>query len=320
MDLFSLKPTGIKKVQKGNEERERKKAEMAKIVNENQATLERLKLLENQLGRKSIRMEYIAQGKIMLNNFAKADRLRLKNRAEDRISGLKRIIAYEIGSGFDINHDIDEKYDNLQQGISYKDWLEFIIQYGLIASNECRFDDAYEALKIGLECNLFYTDSRRRLELQFCLIGVAFNSSEYDLVSQIARGYAFTGPYMITGLRLFCAALCGGPRAIQAFSIGHNQKFLCRQAEKTWKMLDSDPECLPKHALGVLFATYGHILFCGKSYSVAIDKYLYARTFLPKDPVINFSLGISFLHRATQKTESRHSNIIKARVINIFNF
>ena len=69
MDLFSLKPTGIKKVQKGNEERERKKAEMAKIVNENQATLERLKLLENQLGRKSIRMEYIAQGKIMLNNF-----------------------------------------------------------------------------------------------------------------------------------------------------------------------------------------------------------------------------------------------------------
>ena len=314
LNLFSLKPSGPKaSSRKADELREKKKAEASRVIDENKNNMERLQILIQQIDRKSIKTEYIIQGKKLLQNFSKVDRLRVKNRAEDGISGLKRIIAYEVGSGFDVPTELDEKYDILLQGISYRDWLNLVIEYSILASNDCRYDDAYDALKAGLECHTIYSDPRRRLELQLCLIAAAFNNGESELVGQVVRGYCFTGPYMITGLKLYCAAMIGSTRSIQAFCISYNQKFMHRQMEKTRKMLDEDPNCLPGHAVAVLFASYGHVLFCAKSYGMAIDKYLYARTFLPKDPVINFSLGIAFLHKATLKTESRHSNIIKVR-------
>jgi general transcription factor 3C polypeptide 3 (transcription factor C subunit 4) len=61
----------------------------------------------------------------------------------------------------------------------------------------------------------------------------------------------------------------------------------------------------------LLFAVYGHVVNCGRSYATAIQYYSKALSLNPMDPMINLCLGICYIHRATQKTEKRHDHIIR---------
>ncbi|KAL1917281.1 uncharacterized protein VTP21DRAFT_4937 [Calcarisporiella thermophila] len=82
--------------------------------------------------------------------------------------------------------------------------------------------------------------------------------------------------------------------------------------------MDVDEPRLRDHGKGkckdpVLLTLYGHILSFAKSYGLAIDHYAKAYLLNPTDPVICFSLGISLLHRAMQRTgtANRHHQIMQ---------
>lgn len=60
----------------------------------------------------------------------------------------------------------------------------------------------------------------------------------------------------------------------------------------------------------VLLTLYGHLLHVARNYLGAVVYYARAFVQAPKDPMINLSLGLAYLHRAMQRqTDNRHLQI-----------
>ncbi|CAJ0834911.1 5455_t:CDS:2 [Entrophospora sp. SA101] len=83
----------------------------------------------------------------------------------------------------------------------------------------------------------------------------------------------------------------------------NSQKYLLRQI----KAMDSGiSDSSPTKPDAGLLTLYGHILGCSRSYNGALGYYAQAALVKPKDPLVCFSMGLAYLHRAMQR-KTRHA-------------
>lgn len=317
--LFTHKE-GKKTAQKRKyeEEKIRKVEDQARQDAETCQLYNRMMTLSSRLNIASSRSEYFLLAKQMMLVFSKVDRVRLRSKETESIVGIKRVAFVEEGKGWNTpaGNSINQNphFDEELCGITYRQWYFLLINVTLEFAKDGKYEDAYQVMKHSLECQTFYNDERRKFELQMILVAISVSCKEFEQAGYISRNFCFVGPYLITGLRLYTAVFCGGPQAIQSFSLGLNTKFLYRQVDKLQKMINDNPESVSPKNAAILFGTYGHAVFCSKSYAMAISFYLKALNYSPNDPVLYLSAGIAYMHRATQKTESRHGHLIKVLI------
>lgn len=128
--------------------------------------------------------------------------------------------------------------------------------------------------------------------------------------------------------RLYSAALSSGDKAIEFFSNNANQKHILRSikaidsvvsnekiagmASITAQSDKNEDAVVPTKYNATLFMLYGEILNCCRSTVPALNYYLRAHAAAPNDPLICFSVGLTYLHRAMQRvTDNRHLQILQ---------
>lgn len=130
-------------------------------------------------------------------------------------------------------------------------------------------------------------------------IGIAFMDDDLDGMYEIVRWILSHYNVSKSACSVYASAYPYGQRNLAIFSSPSSQKFFMRHIKET------------ESVHGLVMA--GHIFAASKSFSHALLCFARAWKLQPDDAQINLYLGLTYLHRATQRnTDNRHSNITHA--------
>ncbi|KAJ3290235.1 transcription factor TFIIIC subunit tfc4 [Rhizoclosmatium sp. JEL0117] len=149
------------------------------------------------------------------------------------------------------------------------------------------------------------------LQLRLYMIASATVCGNYGRVVELAKAFCVTNYHDNDMYRLYCAVLNGGPDAVSAFASDICAKHFMRQIKQFHEYLNKHPES-EIHKNPILLTLYGHIVFSARSYASALKLYLEAYTLSPRDPLINLSVGLAYIHWAMQRRiDDRHKRILQ---------
>ncbi|KAJ3251814.1 transcription factor TFIIIC subunit tfc4 [Chytriomyces hyalinus] len=190
---------------------------------------------------------------------------------------------------------------------------EPVKRYAMALTMDKKDEDAYLALKAALDANVFYHNETLKLQLRMYMIASALICENFGRVVELAKAFCTNRPLENDMYRLYCAVLNGGgPDAVSAFASNICQKQFARTAKTFEVHLTKNPNS-EIHKSPILMCLCGHILMCARSYWGAIRLYLDAYKMAPKDPLINLSLGLAYLHAGMQRrVDDRHKRILQA--------
>ncbi|CAH1768656.1 5990_t:CDS:2, partial [Entrophospora sp. SA101] len=175
------------------------------------------------------------------------------------------------------------------QGITFEKWFEFFIQFIITATKNGHESEAYDVVMLVSKANIFYHNERHKTTFKWFV--------------KVQDGYV-TLSHSIATYIIYIA---------HVWQAANSQKYFLRQI----KAMDSGiSDSSPTKPDAGLLTLYGHILGCSRSYNGALGYYARAALVKPKDPLVCFSMGLAYLHRAMQrKTSNRHLQILQG-----FNF
>ncbi|KAJ3000734.1 transcription factor TFIIIC subunit tfc4 [Globomyces sp. JEL0801] len=224
-----------------------------------------------------------------------------------------------VGGGPDIHMFQDELQNprtlsNIYSGISFYNWYELFLQYARMMAEDHLNEECQKALKYCFEATVFYEEKKLRMQMRFLIIACAIYNHDFERVQQSCRWFCQESPFLVDSFRLYYVALSGTLRAAQTFYSSPNTKYFQRMNKKLLEDSHSSP--MDNEVAAHQYTLTGHLMLGSKSYATCINFYLKARKLKPDDPIINLCLGISYLHRGCQKSESRHDHIIRVILIN----
>ncbi|KAI9357693.1 hypothetical protein DFJ73DRAFT_820836 [Zopfochytrium polystomum] len=197
-------------------------------------------------------------------------------------------------------------------GITFTQWFEAFSMYGLALTLDGKEEDAYSALTSAMDSNIFYHSDKWRIQIQLQMIASAIYCGNFARVVEVCR--FLLGRYKEENdiYRFYCAVLQGGTTAVSAFASAISYKYFLKQVKVFEKKLAKDPKNLANRS-PVLWALYGHIMMCGRSYASAVQYYGEAVKAAPNDPMLNLSIGLGYLHWAMQRrVDNRHLRVVQA--------
>ncbi|KAI8841874.1 hypothetical protein BJ741DRAFT_593510 [Chytriomyces cf. hyalinus JEL632] len=198
-------------------------------------------------------------------------------------------------------------------GLTFATWFEVFVKYAMALTMDKKDEDAYLALKAALDANVFFHNETLKLQLRMYMIASALICENFGRVVELAKAFCTNRPLENDMYRLYCAVLNGGgPDAVSAFASNICQKQFARTVKTFEAHLAKNPNS-EIHKSPILMCLCGHILMCARSYWGAIRLYLDAYKMAPKDPLINLSLGLAYLHAAMQRrVDDRHKRVLQA--------
>ncbi|CAJ0749398.1 2726_t:CDS:10, partial [Entrophospora sp. SA101] len=293
-------------------EEERKKQELEK-EKETQILFHRLDLLYpcSVNGDKEASKEYLETARGLIEDWQNNSILSSKKQGYDRCKSWREKLYYEeikeLKEGYDadieeqattmakrLQWNIDGQLGELEaeihkkmtefQGITFEKWFEFFIQFIITATKNGHESEAYDVVMLVSKANIFYHNERHKTTFKVLSLAWGLYTSNYIVVCESARWLS-----------------------------ANSQKYFLRQI----KAMDSGiSDSSPTKPDAGLLTLYGHILGCSRSYNGALGYYARAALVKPKDPLVCFSMGLAYLHRAMQrKTSNRHLQILQG-----FNF
>ncbi|KAI9346166.1 hypothetical protein BDR26DRAFT_916604 [Obelidium mucronatum] len=206
----------------------------------------------------------------------------------------------------------DEDRSIMYQGLMFGQWFEIFVKCAMALTMDKRDEDAYLTLKTAYDANIFYHNETLRLQLKLYMLAAATVCGNYGRVVELTRTFFMEKVHDNDIYRFFCAVLNGGQDAASVFASDICAKHFARQLKQFEAHLANDPDS-EIHKNPILLLLYGHILFSARSYSSALKFYLEAYKLSPRDPLINLSVGLAYLHWAMQRRiDNRHQRIIQA--------
>jgi hypothetical protein len=143
------------------------------------------------------------------------------------------------------------------------------------------------------------------------MLSFALASKNYEKVNVLIRYFCIEGPYFIEGMRLFSLVFNGGNSALSFYSLSSNQKYLGRILEKVMKTRKDNVNQYSDQDYAHILTTYANWSFVSRTYPVALQYYLMAKSLYPESIEVNLYVAITFFHRASHKLESRHLHVLK---------
>ncbi|CAJ0764593.1 12296_t:CDS:10 [Entrophospora sp. SA101] len=262
-------------------------------------------------GDKEASKEYLETARGLIEDWQNNSILSSKKQGYDRCKSWREKLYYEeikeLKEGYDadieeqattmakrLQWNIDGQLGELEaeihkkmtefQGITFEKWFEFFIQFIITATKNGHESEAYDVVMLVSKANIFYHNERHKTTFKVLSLAWGLYTSNYIVVCESARWLS-----------------------------ANSQKYFLRQI----KAMDSGiSDSSPTKPDAGLLTLYGHILGCSRSYNGALGYYARAALVKPKDPLVCFSMGLAYLHRAMQrKTSNRHLQILQG-----FNF
>ncbi|KAL8747000.1 MAG: hypothetical protein Q9184_007665 [Pyrenodesmia sp. 2 TL-2023] len=210
------------------------------------------------------------------------------------------------------------------RGIPLASWLDLMLEYAVLLARSHDTMKAYQVLNDAKGANIFYSsvDSMFLIHVSCALI-----ANDEETSCTVARWFMKEFQFVSDGYRLFSAVnrLCDGKSTW--FNSGPSQKYIRRQLramdysllgqshlrnvnQERASYTTRDSEGNPIHANDMdiaLLMLYGHMLYLGKSFAVAINYFFRAFALDSKNPVINLSLALAYVQYALKcQSDNRH--------------
>ncbi|KAJ3039545.1 transcription factor TFIIIC subunit tfc4 [Rhizophlyctis rosea] len=197
------------------------------------------------------------------------------------------------------------------QGLSFEEWYDAFLKFAVLATMDGREDEAQEALEKAFEANVFYHDVEKRVHLKFHMMASAIYAGNAPAVTELCRWFCNYKPMTNDAYRLYSAMHSGGSEAVASYADAKMQKYFLRQIRLMEAGMKQSPND-PSYKNATILSVYGHILLAARSYLAALTYYIRAFRIAPDDPLINFALGVTHIHRAMQrKSDNRHRHIMQ---------
>lgn len=216
--------------------------------------------------------------------------------------------------------------------VPFSTWCDAFARYSLLQARSGD-DRAFATLDIALSSNIFSRSASFHQLLETTRLAAALALDDSNQASAAIRWFLREFPFGTTLFRLYSAVnrLVSLP---VGYATGPAQKVLMRYIktmdfallsprERTWYNFRSNErvgwgqngvnssslDAVKDHD-PALFALYGHVLIAGGSYMAALNYYFRAFTLTPKDPILNLSIGTSYIQHAMKRlSENRQFQI-----------
>ncbi|KAI9825411.1 MAG: transcription factor TFIIIC subunit tfc4 [Thelocarpon impressellum] len=218
--------------------------------------------------------------------------------------------------GFDVPRDF--------RGIEFDEWLDIFLEYALCLAKMGRATDSYEIINSAYDAIVFYHSPDRVFLIHLCWAACALFLQDDETICTVSRWFMKEYQFTTDTYRLYAALhrVCQTPTSW--YNSGPAQKFLLRQiramdeslgsAEARQKRLsgrtsgDVDGN---QHGAGemdvALLMLYGQVLYAGTGYFNAFNYFFRAYHLDPRNPLINLSIALAYLHHSLKRQcDNRH--------------
>ncbi|KAI4086363.1 MAG: hypothetical protein LQ344_007618 [Seirophora lacunosa] len=216
------------------------------------------------------------------------------------------------------------------RGIPLASWLDLILEYAVLLARSQKFDEAYEVVNLAKGANVFYSSVESMFLIHTCWFTCALMAHDEEAGCSVTRWFMKEFQFVTDGYRLFSAVnrLCDGKNTW--FNSGPSQKYVRRQLramdyslvarsqvrstnQERASYTTKDSEGKPIYAGDMdlaLLTLYGHMLYFGKSFAVALNYFFRAFAYDPTNPIINLSLALAYIqHAMKRQSDNRHQLI-----------
>jgi len=225
-------------------------------------------------------------------------------------------LTNRLNADFGPETAVDTPRPDNYQGISFETWLDIFLEYALCLTRYGREREAYEICEAAKDAIVFCYSRENDFLIHVCWGACAVFANDEEICISISRHFTKEYQFTTDTYRMFAAfgRLCKSP--ISWYSSGPTQKYMLRQikamdyslvneesrkkyfSEKgSYSAQDESGRSIINNEMDVaLLMLYGHILYSGSSYSHALNYFHRAYALDPKNPMINLSIGLGYIH------------------------
>ncbi|KAH7127730.1 hypothetical protein EDB81DRAFT_809969 [Dactylonectria macrodidyma] len=288
-------------------------------------------------GRNDLVSEWMASSKELVDDFRSLKKfytwdkylnfLGSKNSLEDPKPGqvktelsqmyerLSRTIA--PNAGIDGAEQMASEMDN-HQGISFDNWLDLFLDYAIGLAMAHRREEAYQVCEAARDSTAFQAPEHGFVIHVAWTVCAIYMSDEEKCVAtarQLMRDGAMSDSYRMFAL---LSSLCQSP--VSWYTSGPAQKYILRQikamddaheANRADGVHGNPNDTQTRPALDAcLLMLYGHILFTSTSYTYALGYFLRSYAFDAKNPMVNLSLGLAYVHYGLKRQSTNRQYLL----------
>lgn len=332
-----------KKKQPHDPERERFERERritSKVVDK----YEKLEKLHKGLsvGNESDIKEWIETASDLIDVFSSVKNFFLKSRSKKFIGIIKRTKKYNTEIDYKLEHlsKLSEG-DNLlnglplmeervtltstteMRGLSYDKWFELFMSLAFTIAKHQNPEDALSVIETAQEVNVFFQNPERNKKMKFAKLAIVYQIGDINEVTECLRGLLNYFQFNRKVLVLFMYCLSNGQEAYDVMCSTVQQKFFLRQLKafdsvRYQTHVSGQASITNKEVLNpegksspYLYYIYAVLLYSSRGFLSALQYLKALEKETPNDPMVNFLIALSHIHRAMQRlTASRHYQML----------
>ena len=216
--------------------------------------------------------------------------------------------------------------------ISFDEWFETFMKYGLYLAEEGRAEEAYAAIRSARDCNIWVHSKETMLTIHVTWALAALINSDSKAICDATRWVLLSHQFVTDAYRLYAALhlLCPPPNVW--YNGNASQKFFLRQVKAVdFSLLgdaraqslfndrarlsqrDAQGQPIPAADMDVaLLMLYGQILYAGGSYAFALNYFFRCLALDPANVLVRLSAGLACVHHALRRqADNRHRWIVQ---------
>ncbi|KAH8658754.1 RNA polymerase III transcription factor-like protein TFIIIC subunit Tfc4 [Tricladium varicosporioides] len=250
-------------------------------------------------------------------------------------------ISERLSRNLDAHNPVEEPRNGVDtagiptsyRGIHFHSWLEIFLEHAICLAKDGQAKASYDVCEAASEANVFFHSREYMFQIYMCWSMCALISNNEAEIVKVARDIMKQHQFTTDSYRIFdvMIRMCHTP--VSWYGAGPTQKFILRQiramdhaladeASKNGKQfigkgsysaVDENGQVVAIEDLNMsLLMIYGWILFTGSSFSLALNYFLRAYALDPNNPLLIFSLGLTYVHDALKRqAENRQYSIIQ---------
>lgn len=210
------------------------------------------------------------------------------------------------------------------RGLTYDQWFELFMELALNITKLQNVEDGLSIVETAQEVNVFIQDPERAKMMKFVKLAIVLQLNDEEELLENLRGLLNQFQFNRKVYQLFLYCLIRGRTSLNILSSTVQQKFFLRQlkafdsirysqhvsgqASITNKKVDNPG----KKSLPYLYYIYAMLLYSSKGFLLTLQYLNRVDSELSNDPMINFMMGLSHIHRSMQRlTGARHFQILQ---------
>ncbi|KAH6661637.1 hypothetical protein F5X68DRAFT_162044 [Plectosphaerella plurivora] len=225
--------------------------------------------------------------------------------------------------------------DDGYRGIPFGEWLELFLDYAICLAMGGNGEEAYSVCEAARDSIVFTNSKDYMFLIHVAWAACAIYMADDEVCVAMGRFFLKVNQLDSDAYRMFAALcrFCQSPASW--YNSGPVQKFILRQirvidaTQIRATMPDTDIIAPPDFSTAngeirnldvCLLMLYGHVLFTSTSYTFALNYFLRARALAPRNPMVNLSVGLGYVHHGLKRQADNRQYLIMQGMAAIFEY